>query len=442
MRCGRCGNENDAANRFCGMCGAALVATTPPAGRAQAAAAPTESIAAPKAAAVPSPPVPAHPAPRQSEESTIPEPARFRRANVEPRSAPLRTEIRTNEIRTGEVRTGEIRTPDGRPSAGPVITGHSFLGLSTPGPAVDHNPHSDALRPSSNVDYLLDDEEEPKRGWGKLVLIVLALALAVGLGYLHFKQAGFDGLIAGDKKPAATKPTPNAEQNPDSGAPTGPTTSNGAIPAAGAGDNGTAPAPVNGAVTAAQPAAQAPAQSAPSQAAPSTSPPGPASQTLSGSAQAVPDASQTSTASAPAQAVGSQPQPTTSNSPAAAPPAAAGPDDRQAPRPEAPPAPKAAVPAPAMAKPPAAKPIDPVTNAERYIYGRGVREDCDHGLRLLKQAADQSNAKAMISMARCTRREPARLGTCPRPIGGLRWLSTKSPIIRRCRTTCRNCGAR
>ena len=25
MRCGRCGNENDEGNRFCGMCGATLV---------------------------------------------------------------------------------------------------------------------------------------------------------------------------------------------------------------------------------------------------------------------------------------------------------------------------------------------------------------------------------------------------------------------------------
>jgi TPR repeat protein len=64
----------------------------------------------------------------------------------------------------------------------------------------------------------------------------------------------------------------------------------------------------------------------------------------------------------------------------------------------APPAAKATVPAPVLAKPPAAKPIDPVINAEHYIYGRGVRQDCDHGLRLLKQAADESNAKAMISM--------------------------------------------
>jgi TPR repeat protein len=39
-----------------------------------------------------------------------------------------------------------------------------------------------------------------------------------------------------------------------------------------------------------------------------------------------------------------------------------------------------------------------VNEAERYIYGRGVRQDCDHGLRVLKSSADQSNPKAMISL--------------------------------------------
>ena len=38
-----------------------------------------------------------------------------------------------------------------------------------------------------------------------------------------------------------------------------------------------------------------------------------------------------------------------------------------------------------------------VAEAERYIYGRGVRQDCEHGMRLLK-AAEQSNPKAMISL--------------------------------------------
>ena len=44
------------------------------------------------------------------------------------------------------------------------------------------------------------------------------------------------------------------------------------------------------------------------------------------------------------------------------------------------------------------KPVDPVAEAQKYIYGKGVRQDCDRGLRLLKPAADQSNAKAMIEM--------------------------------------------
>jgi hypothetical protein len=362
VRCGRCGNENDGANRYCGMCGASLVATTLPAGQAKAAPAPPESVAAPKAASVPAPAVPAQPTPRRSEESAIPEPAQFRRAQVEPHSAPL------------------------RPSAGPVITGHSFLGLSTPGPAVDRGAEPDALRPSSNVDYLLDDEEEPKRGWGKLVLVVVALALAVGLGYLHFKEAGFDGLTAADKKPVATKPTSDAPQTQDSGATAGPATPNGAPSSAAVGNNGTAAAAGSDAVTPAQPAALAPPQSAPSQTAPATPQPAAASQT--------PPAG-----SAPAQAVSSQAQPGDPNLPAgAAPPAASAPDHQPTPTAEAPPAAKAAVPSPSMAKPPAAKPIDPVTNAERYIYGRGVRQDCDHGLRVLKQAAEESNAKAMISM--------------------------------------------
>jgi len=42
--------------------------------------------------------------------------------------------------------------------------------------------------------------------------------------------------------------------------------------------------------------------------------------------------------------------------------------------------------------------VDPVSEAQRYIYGKGVRQDCDRGLRLLKPAADQANPKAMIEM--------------------------------------------
>jgi hypothetical protein len=42
--------------------------------------------------------------------------------------------------------------------------------------------------------------------------------------------------------------------------------------------------------------------------------------------------------------------------------------------------------------------IDPVSEAQKYLYGRGVAQDCDRGLRLLKPAANQANPKAMIEM--------------------------------------------
>ena len=39
-----------------------------------------------------------------------------------------------------------------------------------------------------------------------------------------------------------------------------------------------------------------------------------------------------------------------------------------------------------------------MTEAERYIYARGVPQDCDRGLRLLKPSAEQSNVKAIVSL--------------------------------------------
>jgi TPR repeat protein len=42
-------------------------------------------------------------------------------------------------------------------------------------------------------------------------------------------------------------------------------------------------------------------------------------------------------------------------------------------------------------------PVDATAEAERYIYGRGVPQDCDRGLHMLKPAAE-SNPKAMIAL--------------------------------------------
>jgi TPR repeat protein len=60
-------------------------------------------------------------------------------------------------------------------------------------------------------------------------------------------------------------------------------------------------------------------------------------------------------------------------------------------------APAIAKPSP-LAKPHATKPLDVVAEGEKYIYGRGVAQDCDRGVKMVRQAANQSNAKAMISL--------------------------------------------
>jgi TPR repeat protein len=41
---------------------------------------------------------------------------------------------------------------------------------------------------------------------------------------------------------------------------------------------------------------------------------------------------------------------------------------------------------------------DPVVEAQKYLYGKGAPQDCDRGMHILKPAAEQANAKAMIEM--------------------------------------------
>jgi Sel1 repeat-containing protein len=351
LRCGRCGNENAAANRFCGMCGASLVAAAAGGGQSagQVPAAPPE-ITAPKAAAVPVRPVP-----------------------------PVAPAAR---------------------DAGPVITGPSFLGLSTPGPYVERHAdqHADReaeahvdrhaeghepLRPSSNLDYLLEDEEEePKRSSGKLILIALALALAVGFGYLHWKQGGFDWLNQSDKKPATAAKVDSGQSGTDSASGAdGATAANGA-PAATLPGSGTADS------AAGSPASSTPTSAVPSSDAPSSAPP------VTASPDAASQAASSQTSPVQSSATQNAASPTPAADPNLTPSSAAPAADSETAAPAV--VPRAVARKPSPAKP--AKPFDPVSEGERYIYGRGVRQDCDHGLRLVKTAAEQSNSKAMISL--------------------------------------------
>jgi hypothetical protein len=375
VRCGICGNENAESSYYCGMCGAALTGKTQHTAQspAQPAVGQRQPAAPQKPVSPPQPVVPQQP-PQQ-------------RAPQQPVQSP--------RIEMPESRRSQADRPSDQHAA-PVITGPSFLGLNTP-PAERREPegrdsfnrdahaHEHLEHSSKNLDYLLEDEEERKGGWGKLILVVIALALAVGFGYLRWKQGGFDWLTAGDKKPAAS--TPAAQATPGSSA-----DSSGANgPAAPGADPSGAPLPT------ATPE-QSPSASAADSGTPATPAPGGATTTPVDSAAPPNNPQQTAPSTTPAKSV-STPKPPADSNPAAdseSPPGSqpADSDSNVQPAPAAAPVAK-----PRERKPTPVRPLDPVTEGERYIYGRGVRQDCDRGMRLLKPAAtEQSNAKAMISL--------------------------------------------
>ncbi len=239
------------------------------------------------------------------------------------------------------------------------ISGPSFLGLNDPPPQKraslsispqNLDPHSSSS--SSNLDYLLDDEEPPKSGAWKIVLIVVVLAVGGTLGYMRWKNQSFGWLGAGPNKPAATaKPSDTADSNtPDSSA--GSAAAPSSTPPSSPAD--ATPAPANPAGNPA-PDKSAPVESpvanvpAPDSAAPSHPPVTPRAPKKKKAELADPNLS--------------PPVVATRRTPAPAPPAR-----------------------------------DSITEAQKYIYGKGVQQDCDRGLRLLKPAADHANPKAMIEM--------------------------------------------
>jgi hypothetical protein len=356
VRCPRCGNENPGTNRFCGMCGATLLPATTPAQTAPISTqSPPGSVTAASGRPSSQPPAVTYPTPIPS-------------APAQNATAPRST------FPTAEPRTPEAPRPGSRPESSrseprPSISGPSFLGLNNPPPrkraslSIDpSNLDPQSAPTSSNLDYLLEDEEEPRRGGaGKFVLIVVALSLAVGLGYLRWKNQSFGWLNSGSSKPAPATQTSDA---PDSNAPAA----------------SSSPSP--------SPTTQTPSQPADSAPSPTNSSANPAPDGVPGGA---PPAAATPAGDTPGG---------TNPAVASTPPAIA--KDASAETPDSPPvaAPKPK-PAPVEAppKPTPVRGVDPVTEAQKYLYGKGgVHQDCEHGLRILKPAADHANPKAMIEM--------------------------------------------
>jgi hypothetical protein len=248
------------------------------------------------------------------------------------------------------------------------VSGPSFLGLG-----------DDRSR---DLDYLLEDE--PPRGHARLYLALLLLVLSGGLLAWHWQRDGYPwaGLV--------TKPTIARTNTPPSSPPVTPP------------DSASAAAPIVPVEPTANPA--------PPETQPSTTP-------------ATPEAAQAPAAAKPPdQTPDSDASPDAGEAPAkgvaAVAPQATAPDAPDA----APKEPRAATTAttakPAPSKPspvPSAQPASfedkLVSDGEKYLYGRGVPEDCERAQRNLQIGARQYNARAqtllgaMYATGHCVNRD-------------------------------------
>jgi hypothetical protein len=275
--------------------------------------------------------------------------------------------------------------PSTAPTPAPTYTGGIF------------NLGAPAEQKSRNLDYLLEDDE-PRSHKG-LLLFVVALALVVGLGYLRFRQTGIPGFrISSKPTPAAA---PNNSPAPSSPQPeSAPTTTVTAPPPSASDQAQSSITPVGDAAPQTTPpvgAAANPPAATSTPAAPAPTNPAPANNAPaadSGSAQ--PAASQPADNQDKATETAAAKTPSKPETPPAKP--THGEASPSADTEEAPDAPVTPQPPKTAAKPPAAKPDDPVLLGEKYLYGRGVPQSCDKGLRYVKPAAEQSNPKAMITM--------------------------------------------
>lgn len=272
------------------------------------------------------------------------------------------------------VRSGEAARPE-QPSrksepAPQGLSGPSFLGLGS----------EPARESSDDVTYLLEDEQ-PRRTYWRFTLLLLIVAIAGGLIWLQYRGSG--GWVApwANQKPSTPiqASQPPAEQQPQTSAQQ-------------------TPPEVSG-----QPANQAPAGN----------PPGPKETDISPSG--------TQSAAAPEN------QPPATNNPApippATPPAAAEPAKQPVEKPQtAEPGSKTAAEAGSSSSEPSteAANVEPdiptkaaktsrvkpapviaqnpdeslVNSAEKYLYGRGVPQNCDRALISLRAAANRENARA------------------------------------------------
>jgi hypothetical protein len=248
----------------------------------------------------------------------------------------------------GDVGRERVRIP---------VSGPSFLGLGD-----EH---------SRDLDYLLEDD--PPRGHGRLYVALILLVLSGGLLAWHWERDGYPW-AAYLQKSAVANSAPASSP----------------------------PAPAPDTTAAAAPAVPEPtANPAPPEAQPAA---GEASQPPAGEPSAASTGGNLVAAAKPADQT-----PTPGDTSDATEGASKAPNSASIPTEAAEPGPKEARAATAAATPKAVTPKPPavpsttfedrlVAEGERYLYGRGVREDCTRAQRNLQIAARQSNPKAQTML--------------------------------------------
>ena len=277
-----------------------------------------------------------------------------------------------------------VRRTEPPPQSPQSLSGPSFLGLSGP------------PRGTEDVTYLFE-EEQPKRTYWRFVLLLLILGVVGGLAWVRYTGSG-RSWIASWVNQRPTAPVQAVQQPPTSTAPgqavqqpPPPTTpaQNSAPPP----QQPAAGTPANGQVGAQNPPANPPKET---DLTPSTT-----ESTASAPGQAPPNPA----SAAPQEQPSSKNQPSTNNVEAANKPAEPSPTETKPGKNEAPTDQPdtseeavAAKEKPARVKPAPVPTVNPddalVENAEKYLYGRGVSENCDRALVSLRAAADRENARA------------------------------------------------
>jgi hypothetical protein len=262
------------------------------------------------------------------------------------------------------------------------VSGPSFLGLGD--------------ERSRDLDYLLEDE--PPRGRGRLYLALLLLVVSAGLLGWHWQRDGYpwSGFILKPTVRTSAPVSPPPVPPPDSAAAAPPVvpvepTANPAPPEAQPATSAAVQPP------AAEPAGANTALNPPAAAKPAEQTPPP---------NEVPDSGE-AVAKAPA-ASASQ-----ASEPEAAEPAPAEPAPKEMHPAPAVPTPKlvSPKPSPALVSQPDSFEDRLVADGEKYLYGRGVPEDCARAQRNLQIGARQSNARAqtllgaMYATGHCVNRD-------------------------------------